>query len=282
MLPLKSFFSIAACALMLCATFSACSDDDSQELGNPAPGAESLTITANGVSFVMVPVEGGTFTMGAAEGESDAESNEQPAHQVTLSSYYIGQTTVTQALWQAVTGYSPTSDGSSWSSVYGLGDNYPAYYINYNDARSFIDKLNSLTGRTFRMPTEAEWEYAARGGNKSRGYLYSGSNTIDDVAWCQENSDSMSHPVAQKVANELGLYDMSGNLWEWCSDWYGDYSSSSQTDPTGPATGHFRVLRGGCWSNKASKCRIANRLYYTPSRRSNYYGIRLALDFSQE
>ena len=266
---------------MLCATFSACSDDDGQELGNPAPGAESLTITANGVSFVMVPVEGGTFTMGAAEGQSDAESNEQPAHQVTLSSYYIGQTTVTQALWQAVTGYSPTSDGSSWSSSYGLGDNYPAYYINYNDARSFIDKLNSLTGRTFRMPTEAEWEYAARGGSKSEHYKYSGSNSINEVALYYSNS-SRTVTVAQKAANELGLYDMSGNVGEWCSDWYGSYSSSAQTNPTGPSTGSSRVLRGGCWRSDAAYCRVATRNCNTPSIHSYSNGVRLALSFSQK
>ena len=276
MLPFKSFFSIAACALTLCATFSACSDDDGQELGNPAPGAESLTITANGVSFVMVPVEGGTFTMGAAEGQSDAESNEQPAHQVTLSSYYIGQTTVTQALWKAVMGYSPTSDGSSWLSSFGLGDNYPAYHISYDDVLSFISKLNSLTGRTFRMPTEAEWEYAARGGNKSKGYLYSGGNTLDNVGWYGDNSSRKTHPVAQKSANELGLYDMSGNVWEWCNDWFSTYSSSPQTNPTGPSTSGYRVKRGGSWGDSATRCRVAYRSNDQPSDRDLNNGVRLA------
>ena len=238
------------------------------------------TITVKGVSFVMVPVKGGTFMMGATAEQTGEYSNEKPAHQVTLSPYYIGQTEVTQALWKAVMGYSPTSDGSRWSSSYGLGDNYPAYYISYNDILSFISKLNSLTGRTFRMPTEAEWEYAARGGSKRKGYLYSGSNTLENVGWYTSNSGSKTHPVAQKAANELGLYDMSGNVEEWCSDWYGDYSSSSQTNPTGPSTGSSRVARGGNWEHSATSCRVAFRTTGSPSGLSNYLGVRLAFSSS--
>ena len=230
----------------------------------------------------MMPVEGGTFTMGATEEQSGADSDEVPAHNVTLSNYYIGQTEVTQALWKAVTGYSPTSDGYSWSTTRGLGDNYPAYYISYNDVQEFITTLNSLTGRTFRMPTEAEWEYAARGGSRSKGYLYSGSNTIGDVAWCADDSTSSTLPVAQKAANELGLYDMSGNVFEWCSDWYGAYSSSAQSDPTGPGTGTVRVLRGGNWTSKAPFCRVANRERSKLSARYYIIGVRLALSASLE
>ena len=189
----------------------------------------------------------------------------------------MGETEVTQALWKAVTGCSPTSGGSSWSSYYGLGDSYPAYYISYEDVQSFITKLNSLTGENFRMPTEAEWEFAARGGNKSKGYTYSGSNTIGDVAWYADNSSSMTHAVKTKAANELGIYDMSGNVYEWCSDWYGSYSSSAQTDPTGPTTGTYRVYRGGSWGNYATGCRCANRNYFTPSNQSYNVGFRLAL-----
>ena len=240
------------------------------------------TITVKGVSFVMVPVKGGTFTMGATAEQTGARSDESPTHQVTLSSYYIGQTEVTQALWKAVMGYSPTSDGSSWSSYAGLGDNYPAYNISYNDVLSFISKLNSLTGRTFRMPTEAEWEYAARGGNKSKGNRYSGGYNLFHVGWYTGNSSSMTHPVAQKSANELGLYDMSGNVFEWCSDWYGSYSSSSQTNPTGPSTGSNRVLRGGGWLNNASVCRVAFRNYGSPAVRANGVGVRLVLSSSQK
>lgn len=234
---------------------------------------ETRTFTVGGVTFTMKLVEAGTFQMGGTE-----YSYEQPIHSVTISKdYYIGETEVTQALWKAVTGYSPTSGGSSWSSSYGLGDSYPAYYISYEDVQSFIKKLNSLTGENFRMPTEAEWEFAARGGNKSKGYNYSGSNTIGDVAWYDDNSSSTAHAVKTKAANELGIYDMSGNVWEWCSDWYGTYSSSAQTDPTGPTTGTDRMNRGGSWNFNATRCRCANRGSVTPSYRSNYHGVRLAL-----
>ena len=235
--------------------------------------------TVKGITFSMILVKGGTFTMGATAEQTGAESDESPAHQVTLSDYYIAETEVTQGLWKAVTGYSPTSGGSSWSSSYGIGDNYPAYYISYEDVQSFITKLNAQTGVTFRMPTEAEWEYAARGGKKSKGYLYSGSNTIGNVAWYTDNSGSKTHPVATKAANELGLYDMSGNVWEWCSDWYSSsyYSSSPQNNPTGPSSGSNRVFRGGSWYYYASSCRVAARYNGSPSRRNSYYlGMRLA------
>ena len=223
----------------------------------------------------MKLVEAGTFQMGSTTGYRD----EAPVHSVTISKdYYLGETEVTQALWKAVTGYSPTLGGSSWSSTYGLGDNYPAYYISYEDVQSFITKLNSLTGENFRMPTEAEWEFAARGGNKSKGYTYSGSNTIGNVAWYTDNSSSKTHAVKTKAANELGIYDMSGNVWEWCSDWYDTYSSSAQTDPTGPTTDTgTRVFRGGSWIGNASYCRCAYRSSGAPSNRYNDLGIRLAL-----
>ena len=245
----------------------------------PQPADPTLDITVNGVTFTMVRVEGGTFTMGATAEQKDAWYEEKPAHRVTLSDYYIGQTEVTQALWEAVMGETPTSD-DQWGPEWGLGDNYPAYFISYYDVLSFISKLNSLTGRTFRMPTEAEWEYAARGGNKSKGYLYSGGNTMDNVGWYEDNSDIINHPVAQKSANELGLYDMSGNVWEWCSDWYGDYSSSPQTNPTGPSTGSYRVLRGGGCGYRAWNCRVAYRRSHSPSVRYCDYGVRLALSYS--
>ncbi len=243
--------------------------------------SSNLTITVNGVTFTMVRVEGGTFTMGATAEQTGAYNFEKPAHRVTLSDYYIGQTEVTQGLWKAVMGYSPTTVyGDGWTSALGLGDNYPAYCISYNDVLSFISKLNSLTGLTFRMPTEAEWEYAARGGNKSKGYLYSGGNTLDNVGWYWDNSNRTTHPVAQKSANELGLYDMSGNVWEWCSDWYGSYSSSSLTKPTGPSTGSYRVKRGGGWGNVATDCRVAYRLSNSPSDGNYGSGVRLAFSSS--
>ena len=253
------------------------------------PTGQYLDFTVNGVTFTMVRVEGGTFMMGATAEQTGAYSDEKPAHRVTLSDYYIGETEVTQALWEAVMGETPTSHGPQWKRKYGLGDNYPAYYnISYNDVLSFISKLNSLTGRTFRMPTEAEWEYAARGGNKSKGYRYSGGNTLDNVGWYWDNSDGTPHPVAQKAANELGLYDMSGNVDEWCSDWYGTYSSSPQTNPKGPSTGISRVLRGGSWRSIAAACRVADRYNYSRSLRNDcsrslrdtFYGVRLALSSS--
>ena len=137
-------------------------------------------------------------------------------------------------------------------SRYTGDDNLPVEQVSWKDVQEFIQKLNALTGKTYRLPTEAEWEYAARGGNQSQGYKYAGSNTVGDVAWHYGNSDHKTHPVGQKQPNELGLYDMSGNVWEWCQDWYGDYSSSAQTNPTGPSSGSYRVLRGGSWSNRRS------------------------------
>ena len=229
----------------------------------------------------MVKVEGGTFTMGATkEKGSDARLNEKPAHQVTLSDYYICKYEVTQAEWEAVMGEKPTSDGDKWTSEYGLGDNYPAYYISWDDCRAFIHKLNELTGLQFKLPTEAQWEYAARGGKSSRGYEYSGTtDNLGTVAWYGGNSGNGTHPVGKKLANELGLYDMSGNVYEWCSDRYGAsyYSSSPQTDPTGPSSGSSRVLRGGSWYYSATGCRVAYRSYSSVAFRYNFGGMRLAL-----
>ncbi|MBR4887442.1 MAG: formylglycine-generating enzyme family protein [Muribaculaceae bacterium] len=217
----------------------------------------------------MVSVVGGTFTMGAtSEQGSDAGSDEKPAHQVTLSDYMIGKTEVTQELWQAVMGSNPSSF---------KGDNLPVERVSWNDCQEFIKKLNSLTGLQFRLPTEAEWEYAARGGNKSKGYKYSGSNDVNSVAWYDSNSSSKTHQVATKAPNELGLYDMSGNVYEWCGDWWGVYSSGSQTNPKGPSSGTYRVNRGGNWGNSARYCRVSNRNNNSPDYRNNSLGLRLAL-----
>ena len=218
----------------------------------------------------MVFVKGGTFTMGAtAEQGSDAESDEKPTHSVTVSDFYIGKYEVTQAQWKAVMGSNPS---------YSKGDNLPVEWVSWNDIQEFITKLNAQTGKKFRLPTEAEWEYAARGGNKSKGYKYSGSNSISDVAWYGDNSSSKIHPVGQKSPNELGIYDMSGNVWEWCQDWYSSsaYSSSSQTNPTGPSSGSSRVLRGGSWNYSAGSCRVSLRYYNTPDYRDFNRGFRLA------
>lgn len=226
------------------------------------------TFTVNGVQFTMVEVGGGTFTMGAtSEQGSDAWDEETPAHQVTLSDYYIGQTEVTQALWEAVMGSNPSDH---------RGDNLPVEQVSWDDCQVFIQELNQLTGKQFRLPTEAEWEYAARGGRKSRGYKYAGGNNIDSVAWCDGNSGNETHPVATKQANELGIYDMSGNVLEWCSDWCGDYTSSSQSDPQGPSSGLYRVIRGGCYYNFARNCRVSYRISNTLDYRSGYLGLRLS------
>ena len=217
----------------------------------------------------MVKVEGGTFTMGAtSEQGSDPYSDEYPAHQVTLSDFMIGKTEVTQELWQAVMGRNPSEF---------KGSDLPVEKVSWKDCQEFIKKLNSLTGLQFRLPTEAEWEYAARGGNKSKGYKYSGSNDIESVAWYDSNSSSKTHAVATKSPNELGLYDMSGNVWEWCSDWYGDYSSGSQTNPKGPSSGSYRVGRGGSWGSGARNCRVSIRSTINPDSGTRTQGMRLAL-----
>lgn len=248
-----------------------------------AVAQEKQTITVNGITFNMIKVEGGTFKMGAQStdpnGEnydSEAYDDEKPVHSVTLDDYYIGETEVTQELWEAVMGTNP--------SRY-KGANKPVEMVSWNDCQEFIKKLNQLAGKRFRLPTEAEWEYAARGGKKSQGYKYAGSNTIDEVVWYRDNAhdvgessrDYGTHPVGTKAPNELGLYDMSGNVWEWCSDWYGEYSSSSQTNPTGPTSGSARVLRGGGWGGSAQGCRVSNRGNYGPGCRDNDSGFRLAL-----
>ena len=223
----------------------------------------------DGISIEMVKVEAGTFMMGATSEMKDPYYWEKPVHQVTLTNdYYMGKYEVTQALWQAVMGNNPS---------HFKGDNLPVEKVSWNDCQEFISKLNSLTGRKFRLPTEAEWEYAARGGKKSRGYQYSGSRKISDVAWYDGNSGSKTHPVGTKQANELGIYDMSGNVYEWCQDWHGSYSSSSQTNPTGSDSGSSRVIRGGCWRSYALNCRLSFRFNITPDDYLYNLGLRLVL-----
>ena len=228
------------------------------------------TITVNGVSFKMVRVEGGTFTMGAtAEQGNEADSNEEPSHRVTLSTFSIGETEVTQQLWEAVMGSNPSAF---------KGAQRPVEQVSWDDCQGFILELNRLTGRQFRLPTEAEWEYAARGGNRSTGCKYAGSNSVANVAWYTDNSGGTTHDVKTKQANELGLYDMNGNVWEWCQDLYGIYSlAAAATNPTGPLSGSDRVIRGGGWFNDARGCRVSFRISYAPSFRFSTLGLRLAL-----
>ena len=240
--------------------------------GGASTPADIETFSVFGVEFKMVKVDGGTFTMGATpEQGDDAYSSEKPAHQVTLSSYSIGQTEVTQELFLAVMGY-------NWSHF--TGDmKLPADELSWNECQEFITKLNQVTGKTFRMPTEAEWEYAARGGKLSKGYKYAGSNDIDEVAWYDDGSSPLeTKPVATKKPNELGIYDMAGNVMEWCSDWYGPYSSETQIDPIGPETGTQRITRGGCYNfNLPRMCRVSSRRSYGPSFAAPANGLRLAL-----
>ena len=234
--------------------------------GWTAPSNNEFTV--NGVSFKMIKVEGGTFDMGATPEQQDYDYDEKPVHSVILSNYMIGETEVTQELWQAVMGNNPSDS---------KGTNKPVECVSWNDCQTFISKLNHLTGKKFRLPTEAEWEYAARGGKQSKGYQYSGSNNLDNVAWYWDNSNRTTQIVKTKQPNEFGIYDMSGNVYEWCQDWYGSYNSSTQTNPTGPNSGSSRVIRGGSWSNGAGSCRSTNRNDFSPDYRGINLGVRLAL-----
>ena len=220
------------------------------------------------VSIEMVKVEAGSFDMGATPEMKNPYSWEKPVHRVTLSNDdFVGKYEVTQSLWKTVMGANPSDF---------KGDNLPVENVSWGFCQKFISKLNSMTGRKFRLPTEAEWEYAARGGNKSRGCQYSGSNTLADVAWYEDNSGFKTHDVGAKLPNELGIYDMSGNVWEWCQDWYGGYASSAQINPTGAISGKARICRGGSWSCEASYFRTSYRSSL-PGGRGNDLGLRLVL-----
>ena len=238
---------------------------DSERQVTVAETDSDLTVSVDSVTFKMIRVEGGTFQMGSMDGAN----NEKPVHEVTLSSFSIGETEVTQELWEVVMGDNPS---------FFKGSKRPVEEVSWDDCQTFIARLNELTGKMFRLPTEAEWEFAARGGNQSKGYTYSGSNTIRDVAWFGDTSESGTHNVAMNFPNELGIYDMSGNVYEWCQDWYGSYGSRSQTNPTGPSSGSERVERGGCWDFIEECCRVASRdSRYSPTLAYRNLGFRLAL-----
>jgi sulfatase modifying factor 1 len=261
------------------------------------------TETVNGVSFTMVKVQGGTFTMGCTgEQGGECDDDEKLTHRVTLSDYSIGETEVTVGQFKAfvdATGYTTTAEkegwswvwtGSSWEKGFGknwrhdaggnlrsrVDDDHPVIHVSWEDAEAYCEWLSKMSGRRYRLPTEAEWEYAARGGNKGLGYKYSGSNSIDEVGWHNGNAGGRTHSVKGKKANELGLYDMSGNVWEWCMDWYGPYGSGSQIDPTGAGSGSDRVDRGGGWFGDPRRCRVSDRGRNTPGNRHSTLGLRLA------
>ncbi|HPN32614.1 MAG TPA: formylglycine-generating enzyme family protein [bacterium] len=233
----------------------------------------------NGVFLEMVKIKAGSYMRGMPPKEIEmlnkkdrlAIFSEFKQHKVTLTKdFYMGKYEVTQAQWEAVMANNPS---------YFKGENLPVENVSWNDCHEFIEKLNRLTGKKFRLPTEAEWEYAARGGNKSKGYIYSGSNNVDEVAEYEGNNDKSTKPVGGRKPNELGIYDMSGNVWEWCQDWYEPYSTIHQTDPEGAKTGSGRVLRGGSCYYYDVHCRVAHRYYlryYDPSARYSYVGFRLA------
>jgi formylglycine-generating enzyme required for sulfatase activity len=245
-----------------------CNDKCPKEPGDPKNGG--CPVVTPFTPPDMVRVRGGTFRMGSDKKDKDAYDREMPAHDVTLSDFSIGRTEVTQALWRAVMNNNP--------SKFENCDQCPVEQVSWDDIQEFLQKLNKLDpGKNYRLPTEAEWEYAARGGPPSKqNFVYAGSDKIDDVAWYDGNSDGKTHPVGQKKANALGLFDMSGNVWEWCNDWFGDYSAENQRNPKGPDSGAARVYRGGGWYDSAPRCRVAYRDFSSPEYRYHNMGFRLA------
>ncbi|MDR1881666.1 MAG: formylglycine-generating enzyme family protein [Prevotella sp.] len=228
-----------------------------------------LSACEKNIDINMVFVEGGTYTMGSTDPESD--SDEQPLHQIYLNDFYISKYEVTQAEWESVMGYNPSCF---------KGEDLPVECVSYDNVKKFISKLNEKTGKRYRLPTEAEWEYAARGGNKSNRYKYSGDENIDRVSWYNDNSAGQPRLVGEKAPNELGIYDMSGNIHEWCSDWYDStyYAKSPIVNPQGQKSGKIRVFRGGSWHSDKKYCRVTNRSH-TVSETKNYsLGFRIAED----
>ena len=237
------------------------------EQATNAPPNGSYTETVNGVTFNMIFVKGGSFKMGCTDQKNGGcNPDENPAHNAGLSDYFIGETEVTQALWKSVMGSSP--------SRFKDCDDCPIENISWADVQDFLHKLNRLTGKNYRLPTEAEWEFAARGGRQGKDRAYSGSNELLKVGWFSGNSNR-PYDVKRKLANELGLFDMSGNVWEWCLDWYGLYEERSQKNPMGRDTGKERVIRGGSWNSTAQECRVTLRNKGRPDYHSNDLGFRL-------
>ncbi len=231
------------------------------------PETEIVSYTVNGVTFNMIKVDGGTFMMGAPDSDTEAYSLERPAHQVTLSDYWIGETEVTEKLWKAVMQVDEVS--------YSMGDLYPMRFVTWDQCIDFAQRLSVLTGINFTLLTEAQWEFAARGGNLSHGYLYSGSNNLDEVAWYAGNSNNVLHEVATKAPNELGIYDMCGNIAEWCLDDIYNYTSEPQVDPTHSNVTINKMLRSSAWDDVARDCRLTTR--WKTNGMSIWIGLRLAI-----
>ena len=264
-------------------SYNATSSNDTQTgyASQPAHAANhDFTETAWDINMKMIWVEGGDFLMGCtSEQGGDCSSDEQNVRRVTVDGFYIGMLEVTQSQWEKVVGTSISQQrnkaNSSWS-LYGVGPDYPMYYVSWDEAMEFCRLLSNKTGRTYTLPTEAQWEYAARGGNKNEGAKYAGCNMIDTVAWYTDNSGSSTHIVGSKRANVLGIYDMTGNVYEWCKDWYADsYVSYDTNNPVGPSSGYSRVARGGSWYSAASYCRVAIRGYSSPGDRYDILGFRV-------
>ncbi|MCL2073049.1 MAG: formylglycine-generating enzyme family protein [Marinilabiliaceae bacterium] len=229
----------------------------------------------------MVHVYGATFTMGCTnEHVSNCDSDEKPTHQVTVSSFDISKYPITQGQWKAVMGTTIQDQRDKVNPknpLKGEGDNFPMYYVSYDDAQEFIVRLNELTGKNYRLPTEAEWEFAARGGVKTNAHKYSGDNFLNNVAWSKDKSGGTTHPVGTKKPNQLEIFDLSGNVWEWCSDWYGNYSTAAKLDPQGATSGFRRVARGGSWNSPATDCRTSKRGFGNPDQRNDTFGFRIVL-----
>ena len=255
---------------------------------------KGILIVANGVPFQMIHVKGGTYIFGRhwfINGEGKKLISQTCfVRKVSVNDFHIGECVVTQILWKAVMGSEPTYKGG-WTNEIGRGDSYPAYRVTWNDCQEFIRKLNKLTGRRFRLPTEAEWEFAARGGNLSCDYEYSGGYDENRVAWYNGNSGEKIHNVGELDENELGLYDMSGNVNEWCADWYDEIEDNQDSrdreierlliaieNPKGPVTGSERVIRGGSYQEYQPYSRLDNRNSYKPESAGAFIGFRLALD----
>ena len=295
---------VAVCAVACMAVESCGHDDYEDEDGTTEevvvdtsacrggdPMTSTTTLMFNGVEFTMVHVPAGTFYMGLQNTDTAAQNYdivasayEADVHRVTMSSYAIGETEVTQGLWQAVVGQTPNAGAKQWSNKRGRGANYPAYFVSYYDViNKFLPKLNSAhllpDGYEFTLPTEAQWEFAAQGGEQPGYMRFAGSNDIDSVAWWYMNGEQTTHEVKTKAPNALGIYDMTGNLWEWNSDYYDYYPSGEQTDPTGPEEGVDRVIRGGSYDTGDGRSVIHARVYSDyPASRNEYLGFRIAVN----
>lgn len=268
-------------SILLAITMIACTKNETEtSIDNGSDSQPEIVYTDvdipnSTVKIRMVLVKAGSFMMGAStEQVQFAQSNEKPVHKVILTEdYYIAETPITQAQFKAVMGYD--------NSEFPYGDNYPSEWIGFSDAQNFCQKLTELTGKVFMLPSEAQWEYAARGGHmmESNQTMYAGNDSLPNVAWYNTNSNGHTHPVKSKQPNILGIYDMSGNVVEWCSDRYDTYESYTQTDPHGPDIGSYRVVRGGCWNSDADECRVSARhgVQANRSRWTGEFGMRVVM-----